>query len=453
MATDVVATATVVSTKGATVVSTKGARVRESADLASAIVGELPTGTRLVLGCKSPSHAGRIEVVEPLRGFLTARCVREDEGAAGTPRAPGGGARPPRLFAISDVHADYAENFDWLRETFRSGGFANDGLIVAGDVGSSMDTLRRTLALCVKYFADVAFVVGNHDLWSERGSPGGGDALAKFDRVMALCVSLGVKTGASLMGGCVVAPILSWHHGSWDTEPEVTGWRNIPDHTRCMSDFYRCNFGILSKATDAVAAHFDAANGTLEADVAALRAEHPAAPLVTFSHFVPRLELVQEKRFLYLPTLNKAVGSDFLRKRVDRLRPDVHVFGHTHFGWDATLDGVRYLQGCLAYPSERERRLSTVCASSFPHETGPLLVRDGDGFPPRYQCGWSGYYEHHARTPEVTHILPDYVARQYERIEGVGEVGWGEGIRPAWQYGPLSSREHRLNPASKRSVA
>ena len=35
----------------------------------------------------------------------------------------------------------------------------------------------------------------------------------------------------------------------------------------------------------------------------------------------------------------------------------------------------------------------------------------------------------------------------------VGEVGWGEGIRPAWQYGPLSSREHRLNPASKRSVA
>ena len=47
----------------------------------------------------------------------------------------------------------------------------------------------------------------------------------------------------------------------------------------------------------------------LENRVAELRAAHPGAPLVTFSHFVPRLELVPEKRFLFLPSLNKAVGS------------------------------------------------------------------------------------------------------------------------------------------------
>ena len=28
----------------------------------------------------------------------------------------------------------------------------------------------------------------------------------------------------------------------------------------------------------------------------------------------------------------------FLRK------PDVHIFGHTHFGWDMVLDGTRYVQ-------------------------------------------------------------------------------------------------------------
>ena len=34
---------------------------------------------------------------------------------------------------------------------------------------------------------------------------------------------------------------------------------------------------------------------------------------------------------------SQAIGSRFLTERVEALRPDVHVFGHTHFGWDATL--------------------------------------------------------------------------------------------------------------------
>ena len=37
------------------------------------------------------------------------------------------------------------------------------------------------------------------------------------------------------------------------------------------------------------------------------------------------------------------VGSAFLGRRVEELQPSLHVFGHTHFSWDATLDGVRYL--------------------------------------------------------------------------------------------------------------
>jgi len=82
----------------------------------------------------------------------------------------------------------------------------------------------------------------------------------------------------------------------------------------------------------------------LRAQIGALRDEHPGAPLITFSHFLPRPELLPEKRFLTLPTLAKAVGSRFLNERVRRLSPDVHVFGHTHFGWDATIEGVRYMQ-------------------------------------------------------------------------------------------------------------
>jgi hypothetical protein len=35
----------------------------------------------------------------------------------------------------------------------------------------------------------------------------------------------------------------------------------------------------------------------------------------------------------------KAVGSDFLWRRLQSLQPDLHVFGHSHFAWDAELEG------------------------------------------------------------------------------------------------------------------
>jgi hypothetical protein len=87
---------------------------------------------------------------------------------------------------------------------------------------------------------------------------------------------------------------------------------------------------------------------------------HSGDAVISFSHFLPRLELCPEKRFLHYQHLPKAVGSHALGERVAALRPDVHVFGHTHFGWDMELDGVRYMQAALAYPYERELRMRSL---------------------------------------------------------------------------------------------
>ena len=93
-----------------------------------------------------------------------------------------------------------------------------------------------------------------------------------------------------------------------------------------------------------------------------------------------------------MPALAKAVGSTFLERRVARLQPDVHVFGHTHFGWDATLDGTRYVQACLTYPRERRDRLTTVAAVCCPADAPdrdtcrpcpPFSGRAGAAAPPR----------------------------------------------------------------------
>lgn len=71
-------------------------------------------------------------------------------------------------------------------------------------------------------------------------------------------------------------------------------------------------------------------------------------------------ELLPEKRFLTYPPLAKAVGSDPLAERLRRLRPAMHVFAHSHFAWDAALDGTRYVQAPLCYPAERARRGKSI---------------------------------------------------------------------------------------------
>ena len=97
---------------------------------------------------------------------------------------------------------------------------------------------------------------------------------------------------------------------------------------------------------------------------------HAGDSVISFSHFLPRQELCPEKRFLLEPLLTKVVGSDFLEQQVRRLRPHVHLFGHTHIPIDLTLEGIRYIQWPLGYSREADKQCAPI------HRTGPLLVFD-----------------------------------------------------------------------------
>ncbi|EFJ47257.1 hypothetical protein VOLCADRAFT_105217 [Volvox carteri f. nagariensis] len=99
--------------------------------------------------------------------------------------------------------------------------------------------------------------------------------------------------------------------------------------------------------------------------------------VISFSHFLPLQELLPEKRYLTFPNLAKAVGSRFLAERVRRLRPHLHLFGHTHFAWDAVHDGIRFVQAPLAYPSERRFRLRSLVMAAAAAAESPAAGEDG----------------------------------------------------------------------------
>ena len=80
------------------------------------------------------------------------------------------------------------------------------------------------------------------------------------------------------------------------------------------------------------------------------------------------------------------------------------------------------------------------------------------GFPPRYDAGWSNFYSRFPRQPQLSSMLPDYVARNYKQVPGVGQVGWGGELQPPWTFAPeaIVARERELRgicpPCAKPST-
>jgi hypothetical protein len=283
--------------------------------------------------------------------------------------------------------------------------------------------------------------------------------------------------------------VLAWHHASFDHEPDIPpSVKVVPPPERVMSDFRLCVWPPPLDPGDAsVALALDAMNDTrLEWGAFLHKLQHGTlaereSPILSFSHFLPRLELCPEKRMLFYPNLPKAVGSDFILRRIETLRTHgldefgsgeggvkvgvakarakaerehLHVFGHTHFGWDQTLDGVRYVQAPVSYPHEWKQRpgslvvgpdasgrtfdLSSVDEDVFSEDGGvssrdvntaaaaPLCVwdevgqsespTDGPpagsrmnekktfGFVPEMRARWSDHYKNTPRDPENTEL-------------------------------------------------
>jgi predicted phosphodiesterase len=231
-----------------------------------------------------------------------------------------------RIYAVSDLHADFRENRRLL-ERISAGEHRGDALIVAGDVADALPVVTDVLGGLRERFAELFFVPGNHELWV-RGEPR--DSVEKFHAVLAACAGVGVRTAPARVGGAWVVPLFSWYDAAFDVLGEG-------DHEslEAWSDRYFCRWP----------------PGPPPAELfLGMNARHLRgydAPVVSFSHFVPRTELLPPVRWLRFKGLPLVAGSVAIDAQVRRVGAAVHVYGHTHIPDDRVLYGVRYVQNHL----------------------------------------------------------------------------------------------------------
>ena len=404
-----------------------------------------------------------------------------------------------KVFLISDVHFDAKENERFIEQmpSFLNNNNNKDDdcysiLIIAGDVAEKLSDLERCLRMCLKKFDCVFYTFGNHDLWcASKEEEEEKCSLEKIQSVFKLCERLGVKTDPSSgeeIGGSndddakrrvFIAPVHSWYEREFDTEEEVEAPEgvSIPGVERVMTDYRLCKWPkldawkkeITTTATTSgklteeeerlmiksddyyISKKIDALNdadGKFERfleNVKRAKEEGKDVTVITFSHFLPRVELIPEKRFLLYPKLTQAVGSNILNERIERVTEILHLgksgkdshthaFGHTHFGWNLVLENnVRYVQAALATPKEWVRRpRSLVVGEFFSNAPGnsPLLLYDSrtNAFSgsssniKEYNPGlWAKYYEENARDPSNKTLAP-WVLSYVSRVWGSREL-------------------------------
>ena len=238
-----------------------------------------------------------------------------------------------RIFALSDIHVDYEANARWVRNLSKHD-YQNDVLILAGDITHKLSLLESTLSSFAACFSQVLFVPGNHDLWVV-GEPNERTSLNKFQDVQSVAESCGVSTQPFCRHGVFIAPLLSWYDYSF----------GMPSNElkQMWGDYFACRWPTDVSPVE-VTAHF--------LDLNRIEVPEQASRVISFSHFLPRLDLVP----FYVPlkhrVLDPVLGTHLLERQLRRLNPTIHVYGHSHINRSVQIDGVRYINNAFGYPHE-----------------------------------------------------------------------------------------------------
>jgi 3',5'-cyclic AMP phosphodiesterase CpdA len=253
-----------------------------------------------------------------------------------------------RLWAISDLHVGHDANRRALLELDPHPG---DWLAVVGDVGETAGHMETALDALVPRFAHVLWTPGNHELWSSRGEGLIGEA--KYRHLVELCRARGVSTPED--------PYPEWPESLPGAPIVVAPLFVLYDYTFAPDEI-----------DPAGAVEWAAASGVVCADEMYLQpAPYPSRPAwcrarcaiteerlgalpagtrtVLLNHFPFRREHAVLPR---IPRFAVWCGTRTTADWHTRFRAVAVVSGHLHIRSTRHLDGVRFEEVSLGYPSQ-----------------------------------------------------------------------------------------------------
>ncbi|SEF29792.1 metallophosphoesterase [Variovorax sp. NFACC27] len=238
-----------------------------------------------------------------------------------------------RVFALSDIHVDYEANARWVESLSRSD-YRDDVLLLAGDVSDSVVLLERCLRQFADRFKHLLFVPGNHELWVVRDGACS-DSFDKFEMVCEIARRSGASMAPFRHGQLTIVPLLGWYDYSFG-EPDLA-------LLQTWMDFHACRWPGAWTSYD-VTSHFLQMNR--------YQRRTPDEIIISFSHFVPRIDVMPN----FIPLQHRGIfpvlGTHRLEQQVRELGSAIHVYGHSHVNRCVQLDGTAYVNNAFAYPRE-----------------------------------------------------------------------------------------------------
>ena len=237
-----------------------------------------------------------------------------------------------RLFALSDIHVDFEENWTFIEELSEYD-YKNDVLILAGDVAHSTSLIKKTFEALKKRFLEVIYVPGNHDLWVNHKEDE--TSLDKFKTVNKIATKNGVRLDPVKFGSLTVLPLFGWYDYSFG-QPVEELKRSWVDYVACKWPESWDEAKITQHFTSMNEKHLDIKNKII----------------VSFSHFLPRVDILPSE----IPPIHRKLfpvfGTSILDKQIRTLGSNIHIYGHHHLNLQVSTNNTVYINNALGYPYE-----------------------------------------------------------------------------------------------------
>lgn len=288
-----------------------------------------------------------------------------------------------RLWAIGDMHLSFEGNREQLEKLKPH---PDDGLILVGDVGESLQHLELAFAAATKHFAKVWWCPGNHELYTpptENATGEGARGEAKYHECVHLARGFGVLTPEDPFEvwqsdgePYLIAPIFTLYDYSF-RPPQVPLEQAVE---------WAKEDGI--EATDEHLLHYEPYQSRSEwcnvlvkkfrNKLEQAQAAHPGVPLVIANHWPLRQDLVYLK---WIRRFSLWCGTTLTEDWHRLFNAKVVVSGHLHIRRTDWKDGTRFEECSLGYPRQwRDAMKDDMDINNFLTEVlpGPVVPMGGN---------------------------------------------------------------------------